>query len=68
MDTAKDADESELKQRLKQEEELLIAYQSKIRMHTETQHMRETKELEQRIALRRALLEQKVEINDLAGF
>ena len=60
LDNAQDADESDLKQKLKQEEELLIAYQSKIRMQTETQFQRERKELEQKVALRKALLDQKV--------
>ncbi len=45
---------------LQQELELLNAYQSKIKMQTDAQHDRERKELEQRVSLRRALLEQKV--------
>lgn len=49
-----------LRLQLQQELELLNAYQSKIKMHTEAQHEREVKELEQRLALRRALLEQRV--------
>jgi thousand and one amino acid protein kinase len=49
-----------LEQRLQQEEELLSAYQSKIRKQTEAQHQREKKQLEERVSLRRALLEQKV--------
>jgi thousand and one amino acid protein kinase len=60
LDAAQEADESDLKQRLKQEEELLVAYQSKIRTQTETQFLRERKELEQRVALRLALLDQKM--------
>lgn len=45
---------------LQQELELLNAYQSKIKMQTDAQHDRERKDLEQRVSLRRALLEQKV--------
>lgn len=45
---------------LQQELELLNAYQSKIKMQTDAQHDREKKDLEQRVSLRRALLEQKV--------
>lgn len=45
---------------LQQELELLNAYQSKIKMQTDSQHDKERRELEQRVSLRRALLEQKV--------
>lgn len=45
---------------LQQELELLNAYQSKIKMQTDAQQERERKELEQRVSLRRALLETKV--------
>lgn len=45
---------------LQQELELLNAYQSKIKMQTDAQHDKERRELEQRVSLRRALLEQKV--------
>lgn len=48
---------------LQQELELLNAYQSKIKIHTEAQHEREIKELEQRVSIRRALLEQRVSIS-----
>ena len=54
------SDAQELKNRLQQELELLMAYQSKIKMHTEAQHQRERNVLEERVSLRRALLEQKV--------
>uniref|UniRef100_A0A8C5EDJ4 non-specific serine/threonine protein kinase n=1 Tax=Gouania willdenowi TaxID=441366 RepID=A0A8C5EDJ4_GOUWI len=50
-----------LRMQLQQELELLNAYQSKIKMQTDSQHERERKELEQRVSLRRALLEQKIE-------
>lgn len=39
---------------------MLIAFQSKIRMQTEAQRSRERKEMEDRVALRRSHLEQKV--------
>lgn len=51
----------DLKMRLDQELELLIAYQSKLRFQLEAQHQRERKQLEERVSLRRALLEQKME-------
>uniref|UniRef100_A0A8C4TI30 non-specific serine/threonine protein kinase n=1 Tax=Erpetoichthys calabaricus TaxID=27687 RepID=A0A8C4TI30_ERPCA len=51
---------------LQQELELLNAYQSKIKMHTESQHERELKDLEQRVSIRRALLEQRIEEEMLA--
>ena len=47
---------------LQQELELLNAYQSKIKIHTDTQHEREVKDLEQRVSIRRALLEQRVSV------
>ncbi|CAG5128414.1 unnamed protein product [Candidula unifasciata] len=61
LDETQMADANELKNRLQQELELLIAYQSKIKIHTEAQHQRERKVLEERVSLRRALLEQKME-------
>ncbi|MEJ1281984.1 TAO kinase 1 [Cricetulus griseus] len=50
-----------LRLQLQQEMELLNAYQSKIKMQTEAQHERELQKLEQRVSLRRAHLEQKIE-------
>ncbi|XP_059147158.1 serine/threonine-protein kinase TAO3-like isoform X1 [Physella acuta] len=61
LDETQMADAIELRNRLHQELELLIAYQSKIKMHTEEQHKRERKVLEERVSLRRALLEQKMD-------
>ncbi|TRY98379.1 hypothetical protein DNTS_021801 [Danionella cerebrum] len=55
-----------LRMQLQQELELLNAYQSKIKMQTDAQHERERKELEQRVSLRRALLEHKIEEELLA--
>lgn len=62
LDETQVAEANELKQRLLQELELLTAYQSKIKMQTEAQHQRERKALEDRVSLRRALLEQKVSV------
>ena len=62
LDDSQVAEEHELKQKLQQELELLIAYQSKIKMQTDSQHQRERKQLEERVSLRRALLEQKVRL------
>ncbi|XP_032902181.1 serine/threonine-protein kinase TAO1 isoform X3 [Amblyraja radiata] len=66
LDEAQEAECQVLKMQLQQELELLNAYQSKIKMQTEAQHDRERKELEQRVSLRRALLEQKIEEEMLA--
>lgn len=60
LDDSQLSEAQELKQRLQQELELLMAYQSKIRMQHEAQHQKERKHLEERVSLRRALLEQKV--------
>lgn len=60
LDDSQLAEEHELKQKLQQELELLIAYQSKIKMQTDTQHLRERKHLEEMISIRKAILEQKV--------
>ena len=60
LDDSQVAEEHDLKQRLQQELELLMAYQSKIKMQTDAQHQRERRQLEERVSLRRDLLEQKV--------
>uniref|UniRef100_A0A8C0IR43 non-specific serine/threonine protein kinase n=1 Tax=Chelonoidis abingdonii TaxID=106734 RepID=A0A8C0IR43_CHEAB len=64
LDEAQEAECQVLKMQLQQELELLNAYQSKIKMQAEAQHDRELRELEQRVSLRRALLEQKVKIEE----
>uniref|UniRef100_A0A3B3SVX0 non-specific serine/threonine protein kinase n=1 Tax=Paramormyrops kingsleyae TaxID=1676925 RepID=A0A3B3SVX0_9TELE len=61
LDEAQEAECQVLRMQLQQELELLNAYQSKIKMQTDAQHEREKDELEQRVSLRRALLEQKVQ-------
>ncbi|XP_076833175.1 serine/threonine-protein kinase TAO1 [Brachyhypopomus gauderio] len=66
LDEAQEGECKVLRMQLQQELELLNAYQSKIKMQTEAQQDREHKELEQRVSLRRALLEQKIEEEMLA--
>ncbi|XP_009988076.1 PREDICTED: serine/threonine-protein kinase TAO1 isoform X3 [Tauraco erythrolophus] len=66
LDEAQEAECQVLKMQLQQELELLNAYQSKIKMQAEAQHDRELRDLEQRVSLRRALLEQKIEEEMLA--
>ncbi|XP_033748866.1 serine/threonine-protein kinase TAO1-like isoform X8 [Pecten maximus] len=61
LDDSQETEAQQLKQRLQQELELLMAYQSKIKMQTEAQHQRERRQLEERVSLRRALLEQKMD-------
>uniref|UniRef100_A0A3B4AC73 non-specific serine/threonine protein kinase n=1 Tax=Periophthalmus magnuspinnatus TaxID=409849 RepID=A0A3B4AC73_9GOBI len=61
LDETQEAQCQALRMQLQQELELLNAYQSKIKMQTDSQHEREKKDLEQRVSLRRALLEQKIE-------
>ncbi|KAK1877980.1 Serine/threonine-protein kinase TAO2, partial [Dissostichus eleginoides] len=41
--------------------DMLSTQASKIKIHTDTQHEREVKDLEQRVSIRRALLEQRIE-------
>ncbi|KAJ0000914.1 hypothetical protein NQD34_005934 [Periophthalmus magnuspinnatus] len=61
LDETQEAEYQVLRMQLQQELELLNAYQSKIKIHTDSQHEREAKELEQRVSIRRALLEQRIE-------
>ncbi|MEQ2243800.1 Serine/threonine-protein kinase TAO1 [Ilyodon furcidens] len=61
LDEAQEGECQVLRMQLQQELELLNAYQSKIKMQTEAQHDKERRDLEQRVSLRRALLEQKIE-------
>ncbi|XP_059051432.1 serine/threonine-protein kinase Tao [Achroia grisella] len=51
----------QLKMQLEHELDMLTAYQSKSKMQAEAQRNRERRELEDRVAVRRALLEQKME-------
>lgn len=63
LDETQEAEYQALKMQLQQELELLNAYQSKIKIHTDSQHEREVKDLEQRVSIRRALLEQRVRVS-----
>ena len=60
LDETQMADLQDLRGRLQQELELLMAYQSKIKMHGEAQHQREREILEERVSIRRAVLEEQV--------
>uniref|UniRef100_A0A8C8HRS4 non-specific serine/threonine protein kinase n=1 Tax=Oncorhynchus tshawytscha TaxID=74940 RepID=A0A8C8HRS4_ONCTS len=61
LDETQEAEYQVLRMQLQQELELLNAYQSKIKIHTDSQHEREANDLEQRVSIRRALLEQRIE-------
>ncbi|CAL8363107.1 unnamed protein product [Lota lota] len=61
LDEAQEGEGQVLRMQLQQELELLNAYQSKIKMQTDAQQDKERRDLEQRVSLRRALLEQKIE-------
>jgi thousand and one amino acid protein kinase len=60
LDESQEVQCQNLKERLHYELEILMAYQSKNKMQAEAQRNRERKELEDRVSVRRALLEQKV--------
>lgn len=62
LDESQDTEVRQLKEQLQQELELLIAFQSKIRMQAEAQRNRERHELQERVSVRRALLEQKMDL------
>nr|CAD7397856.1 unnamed protein product [Timema poppensis] len=62
LDESQELECHHLKERLRYELEILLAYQSKNKMQAEAQRNRERKELEDRVSVRRALLEQKMEI------
>ena len=61
MDESQEREAGELSERLQHELEILSAYQSKSKMAAESQRTRERQELEERVAVRRTLLEQKME-------
>lgn len=60
LEAKQEAERQALMQQLKQEMELLDAYQSKTKAQMEAQHERELQKLEQKVSIRRAHLEQKV--------
>lgn len=53
-------EQENLRVKLQQEQELLSAYQSKQTMQLRAQHEREEKDLQEKVSVRRALLEEKV--------
>lgn len=62
LDESQELECQSLKDRLQYEYEILLAYQSKNRMQAQAQRDRERKELEDRVNVRRSLLENKVSI------
>ena len=61
MDESQEREATELADRLQHELEILSAYQSKSKIAAESQRTRERQELEDRVAVRRTLLEQKMD-------
>ncbi|XP_063696717.1 serine/threonine-protein kinase Tao [Culicoides brevitarsis] len=61
LDESQEMECNQLKDRLNYELEILEAYQNKNRMQAQAQRDRERKELEDRVSVRRALLESKME-------
>lgn len=61
MDESQEREATQLAERLQHELEILTAYQSKSKMGAEQQRTRERQELEERVSVRRALLEQKMD-------
>ena len=61
MDESQERETTQLAERLQHELEILTAYQSKSKMSGEQQRSREKRELEERVSVRRTLLEQKME-------
>ena len=55
-------EQQQLKDRLDRELEILMAYQSKNKLNAERQRNKERRELEERVSVRRTLLEQKVRV------
>lgn len=65
LDESQEFECQKLKNRLQYEMDVLMAYQKKNRMQSQTQRERERKELEERVSVRRALLESKVLLKNL---
>lgn len=61
MDESQEREATSLAERLQHELEILTAYQSKSKMAGESQRAREKQELEERVNVRRTLLEQKMD-------
>lgn len=66
LDESQEGECSQLRDRLQYELNILTAYQEKNRMQAQSQRDRERKELEERVSVRRALLESKVRENYVA--
>lgn len=60
LDESQELQCQQMKERLEFELEMLIAYQSKNKMQAQAQRDREKNELQERVAVRKALLEQKM--------
>lgn len=60
LDESQELEARQLKDTLQQELELLIAFQSKIKMQSEAQRNREKRELDERVQTKKFLLENKV--------
>lgn len=60
LDESQEVEMSQMKERLRYELEILMAYQSKNKIQAQTQRNRERTELEERVSIRKALLEQKM--------
>ena len=61
MDESQEREATQLGERLQHELDILTAYQSKSKLAGEQQRSRERMELEERVSVRRTLLEQKME-------
>lgn len=61
LDEVQLSEQESLRQKLQSEQELLSAYQSKQSSQLKAQHEKEEKELQDKVSVRRALLEQKVQ-------
>ncbi|XP_018568406.1 serine/threonine-protein kinase Tao isoform X2 [Anoplophora glabripennis] len=61
LDESQELECQRMKERLRYELEILIAYQSKNKMQAQAQRDREKNELQERVSVRRALLEQKMQ-------
>lgn len=62
LDESQELEGHHLKERLHYELKILMAYQMKNKMQADAQRNRERKELEDRVSVRRALLEQKMDM------
>ncbi|ELT99016.1 hypothetical protein CAPTEDRAFT_226205 [Capitella teleta] len=67
LDVVQEQEATELQQQLKQELELLTAYQCKIKMHASAQHKKDVDDLKSRVAWRKKALKDKME-EEMARF